>query len=120
MKAVSQEIQDLSVESLASTLRKLSNACQSMAGNGSSTTLVQKRQNAVKIGLESLKGVWRGEDFHNDERTMLDAKEILQKVIPSIERQIAKAKEGSPQKTVNERRLIALKLAIESLEDRLA
>lgn len=37
----------------------------------------------------------------------------------SIEKQIAKAGGGSPQKTVNERRLIALKLAVESLENRL-
>ncbi|MED1810807.1 hypothetical protein P4V15_19390 [Bacillus subtilis] len=49
----------------------------------------------------------------------MTSKEVLQDIIPSIEKQIAKAKEGSSQKTLNERRLTALNLAIESLENRL-
>nr|WP_281235827.1 hypothetical protein [Bacillus paralicheniformis]MDI0241758.1 hypothetical protein [Bacillus paralicheniformis] len=49
----------------------------------------------------------------------MTSKEVLQVSFQSIEKQIAKAKEGSPQKTLNERRLTALKLAIESLENRL-
>jgi len=49
----------------------------------------------------------------------LTSKEVLQGIIPSIEKQIVKAKGGSSQKILNERRLTALKLAIESLEYRL-
>ncbi|MED5072953.1 hypothetical protein P9857_02585 [Anoxybacillus geothermalis] len=49
----------------------------------------------------------------------MSSKDVLQGLIPPIETQIAKAKEGSSQKTLNERRLMALKLAIESLENRL-
>ncbi len=119
MKTVSQEIQDLSIKSLESTFNKLSNAYKSTIEKGSSTTLVKKRLNAVKIGLESLKGTWNGEDFCYDEESILTSKEVLQAIIPSIEKQIVKAKEGSSQKTLNERRLTALKLAIESLENRL-
>ena len=119
MKTVSQEIQDLSIKSLESTFNKLSNAYKSMTEKGSNTTLVKKRLNAVKIGLESLKDAWNGEDFFYDEEIILTSKDILQGIIPSIEKQIAKAKEGSSQKTLNERRLTALKLAIESLENRL-
>ncbi|MFC7677368.1 hypothetical protein [Paenibacillus sp. GCM10028914] len=119
MKAVSQDIQDLSIKSLESTLNKLSNAYTSMTEKGSNTTLVLKRRNAVKIGLESLKDVWNESGFFYDEETILTSKDILQGVIPSIEKQIAKVKEGSSQKTINERRLTALKLAIESLENRL-
>ena len=119
MKTVSQEIQDLSIKSLESTFNKLSNAYKSMTEKGSNTTLVKKRQNAVKIGLESLKGTWNGEDFSYDEEIILTTKEVLQGVIPSVEKQIAKAKEGSSQKTLNEHRLTALKLAIQSLENRL-
>lgn len=119
MKTVSQEIQDLSIKSLESTFNKLSNAYKSMTEKGSNTNLVQKRRNAVKTGLESLKGTWNGEDFCYDEEIILISKEVLQGVLPSIEKQIAKAKEGSSQKTLNERRLTALKLAIESLENRL-
>jgi hypothetical protein len=119
MKTVSQEIQDLSIRSLESTINKLSNAFNSATEKGSNTTLVQKRLKAVKIGLESLRGTWNGEDFCYDEEIILTSKEVLQGLIPSIEKQIAKAKEGSSQKTLNERRLTALKLAIESLENRL-
>lgn len=119
MKTVSQEIQDLSIKSLESTFNKLSNAYKSMSEKGSNTTLVQKRRNAVKIGLESLEDVWKGRGFIYDKEIILTAKDILQGIIPSIEKQVAKAKEGGSQKTLNERRLIALKLAIESLENRL-
>lgn len=117
MMNVSQEIQDLSIKSLESTYNKLSNAYSSMTEKGSNTTtLVQKRRDAVKIGLESIKHTWYGVDFSYDKETILTAKDILQGTLPSIEKQIEKAKEGSSQKTLNERRLNALKLAIESLE----
>lgn len=119
MKTVSQKTQDLSIKSLESTFNKLSNAYKSMTEKGSNTTLVIKRRNAVKIGLESLKNAWNMGGFSCDEEVILTSKDILQGLIPSIEKQIAKAKEGSSQKTLNKHRLTALKLAIKSLENRL-
>ena len=112
-------IQELSIKSLESTYNKLSNAYKSMTEKGSNTTLVKKRHTAIKVGLESLKDTWEGGGFFYDEEIILTSKDILQGLIPSIEKQIAKAKVGSPQKTLNDRRLTALKLAIESLEYRL-
>ncbi len=119
MENVSQDIQDLSIKSLESTFNKLSNAYKSMTEKGSNTTLVKKRHDAVKIGLESLKGTWYGKAFIYDKEIIITSKEILEHVMPSIEKQILNAKEGSSQKTINERRLTALKLAIESLENRI-
>lgn len=119
MRTVNQEIQELSIKSLESTYHKLSNAYKSMTEKGSNTTLVKKRHTAIKVGLESLKDAWYGGGFFYDEETILTSKDILQGVIPSIEKQSAKAKESSSQKTLNERRLTALKQAIESLEKRL-
>ncbi|WP_147534405.1 hypothetical protein [Bacillus marasmi] len=119
MKNVSEEIQELSINSLESTLKKLSNAYHSMSDKGSNTTLVKKRRDAVKIGLESLKDDWNGYTFIRDKEAILNSKDVLLGVLPSIERQIEKAKEGSSQKTLNKRRLTALQLAIESLENRL-
>jgi len=119
METVSQEIQDLSIKSLESTFNKLSNAYKSMTAKGSNTNLVKKRRNAVKIGLDSLKDAWSEGDFSYDEESILTSKGVLQSLLPSIEKQIAKAKEGSSQKTLNERRLTALKLAMQSLENRL-
>ena len=66
METVSQEIQDLSIKSLESTFNKLSNAYKSMTEKGSNTSLVKKRQNAVKIGLDSLKDAWSEGDFSYD------------------------------------------------------
>lgn len=119
MANVSQDIQDMSIKSLESTFKKLSNAYKSMTEKGSNTTVVKKRRDAVKVGLESLKGTWYGEAFVYDKEIIITSKEILERVMPSIEKQIANAKEGSSQKTINERRIMALKLAIESLENRL-
>jgi hypothetical protein len=120
LKRISQEIKDMSIKSLESTFNKLTNAVNSMTAKGSNTTLVEKRKNAVKVGLESLKGTWNGEEFSYGQDVILTTTEVLQCVIPSIEKQLAKAKEGSSQKTLNEHRITALKLAIESLENRLS
>lgn len=119
MKTVSEEIQRLSIQSLESTFNKLSHAYDSMIEKGANTTLVRKRRDAVKVGLDSLNATWNGADFSYDKENVLSSVEVLQSLIPSIEKQIAKAKEGSSQKTLNERRLTALKLAIESLTNRL-
>lgn len=119
MENSSQEIQEMSIKSLESTYNKLSTANQSMTEKGSNTTLVQKRRNAVKMGLESLREAWQTGDFSYGDEAVSASKEILQGLLPAIEKQIEKAKEGSSQKTLNERRLTALKLAIESLENRL-
>lgn len=98
MKTVNRENQNFSLESLESTFNKLSNAYKSMTEKGSNTTLVKKRQNAVKVGLKSLGNTWNGKNFSHDEETALTSKDVLQGMIPSIEKQIAKAKEGSSQK----------------------
>jgi hypothetical protein len=120
MKPVSLEIQNLSIASLQSTYTKLFNAYHSTVAKGSSTTLIEKRLHAVKLGLESIQALWRGEPFDYNKAAILSSKQVLEHIIPSIEQQLARAKAGSPQKTLNERRLTALQLAIESLDDRLS
>lgn len=120
MKTVSREIQEMTLQSLESTFNKLKNSYKSMSEKSSNTTLVRKRLEAVQIGLDSLKGLWNGEDFHYEVDRIKTSIKVLQSLLPSIEKQIAKAKDGSPQKTLNERRLTALQLAIQSLENRLS
>ncbi|WP_270181292.1 hypothetical protein [Alkalihalobacillus sp. CinArs1] len=115
----SAEAKEMSIKSLESTYNKLSNAYKSISEKGSNTTLVLKRLNAVEIGIKSLKDNWNSEGFFYDEEPIRNSKEVLEGIIPSIEKQIERAKKGSAQKTINERRLTALKLAIESLEQRL-
>lgn len=109
----SQETLEMSIKSLESTLNKLIKSYKTMKEKGATTTLVEKRLQAIKIGLEGLKG----KCFSYDEETLLNTKKILQSLIPPIEKQIGKAKKNSPQRTLNKRRLTAIKLAIESLEN---
>ena len=42
-----------------------------MTEKGSNTSLVKKRRNAVKIGLDSLKDAWSEGDFSYDEESIL-------------------------------------------------
>ncbi|WP_233192022.1 hypothetical protein [Sporosarcina sp. P34] len=58
MKTVSQAVEELSIASLESTFAKLSNAYKCMTEKGSNTTRVEKRRDAIKVGLESLQDVW--------------------------------------------------------------
>lgn len=113
MNNIDQEILESSIKSLESTRNKLQNSYQTMREKGANTTLVEKRLNAVKIGLESLKG----EQLPYDLKTIQTATEVLQSLVPPIEKQLEKAKAGSPQKTLNERRLTALTLAIQILNN---
>ncbi|MHA6260493.1 hypothetical protein ACXYMX_11435 [Sporosarcina sp. CAU 1771] len=119
MRTVRKEVQALSIKSLESTFNKLATAYKSMTEKGSNTTLVEKRRNAIKVGLESLKENWNTGEFFYDAETILISKDILRNLIPSIEQQLATAKQGSSQKTLIERRLTAIKMAIQSLENRL-
>lgn len=119
MKTISKDTQNMCMKSLQSTFHKLASAYDSMMKKGANTTLVKKRKDAVKIGLDSLKNVWADSEFFYSEENILTSIDVLQTFIPSIEKQIEKAKDGSSQKTLNVRRLKALKLAIQSLEERL-
>ncbi len=81
MVVASIEIQDLSIKSLDSTLNKLSTAYKSMTEKVSNISLVKKRRNAVKIGLESFKDDWKGEAFFYDEEIILAPLRILYMVL---------------------------------------
>lgn len=118
MKSVSEEVQQLSIASLESTCRKLSNAYQSALDKGASTTLIAKRLEAMQIGLDSLRNAWKGEPFTVDGERVMLSMNVLRGILPSIEAQIAQTKDGSPQQTLNQRRLVALQLTIASLEQR--
>lgn len=119
MESVSEEVQQLSIASLESTCRKLANAYQSALDKGASTTLIAKRLGAMRIGLDSLRNAWKGEPFTADGEKVMLSINVLCGILPSIEAQITRAKDGSPQRTLNQRRLVALQLAIASLEQRL-
>jgi hypothetical protein len=107
------------MSSLESTYRKLSNAYESMEGEGANITLVKKRRDAVKAGIESLRSDWYGNDFSHERDVISKSQLTLEDILPSIHKQLDNSEVGSSQHTLNARRLTALNLAIESLKNRL-
>lgn len=104
-----------SIKSLQSTLRKLENALSQMSHNGKNTTLVKKRLKAVNIGLAILENVWNHRNHHFSNEDLDEAHDVLTSLFPSMEKIYAKSKVGSPQRTLLERRMKALKFAVQAI-----
>ncbi|QSF42594.1 MULTISPECIES: hypothetical protein [Paenibacillus] len=117
MENVSQADQLESIKSLQSTIRKLENALSQMTQNGANTTLVKKRLKAVSIGLAVLEHVWNQGPHHYIQEDLAEARKVIAGLFPSIQNSYAKSKTGSPQRTLLERRIKALELAVQAIDD---
>lgn len=106
-----------SIKSLQSTIRKLENALSQMTQKGANTTLVKKRLKAVCIGLAILESVWNQESHQYSQKDLAEAHHVLTGLLPSIERAYEKSKASSPQRTLLERRIKALELAIQAMDN---
>lgn len=117
MMNVSHQDQLESIKSLQSTISKLENALSQMTHNGANTTLVKKRLNAVQIGLTVLENVWNQSPHHYTQEDLAEARIVITGLFPSIENSYAKSKTGSPQRTLLERRMKALELAVQAIDE---
>lgn len=117
MDDVSQEVQLESLESIQSTILKLQNALSRMNEKGANTTLVQKRLEAMDISLALLENVWQQEPHQYSREDLRQARNILAGLRPSIENSYEKSKAGSPQKTLLKRRIKALDLTLQAIDD---
>ncbi len=117
MENVSQADQLESIKSLQSTIRKLENALSQMTQNSANTTLVKKRLKAVSIGLAMLEHVWNQEHHNYIHEDLAEARKVITGLFPSIQNSYDKSKAGSPQKTLLERRMKALKRAVQAIDD---
>ncbi|WP_078411316.1 hypothetical protein [Priestia abyssalis] len=117
MENVSNEDKAKSIKSLQTTISKLENALSQMTQKGANTTLVKKRLKAVSIGLAMLENVWNQRPHHYTQEDLVEARNVLTGLFPSIENIYAKSKAGSPQKTLLERRMKALELAVQAIDD---
>jgi hypothetical protein len=106
-----------SIKSLQSTISKLENALSQMTQNGTNTTLVKKRLKAVYIGLATLENVWNQKPHHYTQEDLAEARNVITGLFPSIENSYVKSKAGSPQRTLLERRIKALELAVQAIDD---
>ncbi|MFS0644043.1 hypothetical protein [Siminovitchia sp. 179-K 8D1 HS] len=105
-----------SKKSLQSTIGKLENALAQMTQKGANTILVKKRLKAINIGLAMLENVWNQRSHHYTQEDLAEARDIIIGLFPSIENIYAKSKAGSPQRTLLERRIKALELAVQAID----
>ncbi|MEC0373541.1 hypothetical protein [Paenibacillus chibensis] len=105
-----------SIKSMQSTIRKLKNALSQMTDNGANTTLVEKRLHAVCIGLAMLENVWNQTTHHYTQEELVEARNVITSLFPSLENSYAKSKTGSPQRTLLARRKKALERSIQAID----
>ncbi|MFJ8258509.1 hypothetical protein ACIQ4Z_14745 [Peribacillus asahii] len=106
-----------SIKSFQSTIRKLEKTLATMNQKGANTTLVKKRLKASYIGLAMLENVWNQRLHHYTLKDLAEARNVLTGLFPSIENSYVKLKAGSPQRTLLERRIKALELAVQAIDD---
>ena len=115
---MSDEIEQ-SRESIRSTIRKLETAEQTMTAKSAGTTLLRRRLDALLTALAALDGFPEdlAADYSSDRLKAAEA--VLTGLIPSLERQLGKARPGSPQATLIRRRITALTRALEIIAERI-
>jgi hypothetical protein len=106
-----------SIKSLQSTIRKCKNALAQMIQKGANSTLLKKRLKALSVGLAMLETVWHQKPHCYTSEDLAEARRVLAGLVPSIENAYAKSKEGSPQRTLLERRIKALELAVQAIDE---
>ncbi len=106
-----------SIKSMQSTIRKLENGLAQMTQKGANTTLIKKRLKSSYIGLAVLENVWNHKPHDYTQKDLVEARNVLAGLFPSIENIFAKLKAGSPQRTLLERRIKALELAVQAIDD---
>lgn len=117
MDNISNEDKLLSIKSFQSSIRKSEKALEQMTEKGANTTLISKRLKALQIGLAVLEKVWNLRTYEYTKEDLAEAHDTLIGLLPSIENIYAKSKVGSPQKTLLERRIKSLKLAVQAIEN---
>ncbi|WP_281886227.1 hypothetical protein [Paenibacillus sp. YYML68] len=117
MQHLSNADQQESIQSMQSTIRKLENAFSRMTQQGARTTVVNKRLQACTIGLAMLEHVWIQAPHSYTQDEITEARRVLTGLIRSVHSSYVKAKIGSPQRTLLERRRVAFERAIQAMSE---
>lgn len=104
------------IRSLQSSISKSEKALTQMTLKGANTTLLEKRLTTLRIGLAVLETVWNQSPNQYTRDELRAARGVLAGLLPAIEGIQAKSPEGTPQRTLLERRMKALKLAIKAID----
>lgn len=117
MEDISNENKLESIKSLQSSIRKSEKALAQMTDKGANITLIKKRLKALCVALAILEKVWNEKQHDYTKEELAEARNVLNGLLPSIESAYAKSKDGSPQKTLLERRIKSLKLANQAIDN---
>ncbi|MGI6549711.1 MAG: hypothetical protein ACOX4Q_06675 [Syntrophomonadales bacterium] len=117
MESVSNANKLESIKALQSAISKSEKALAQMKQKGANTTLLERRLQALYIGLAMLEKAWNQKPHHHDHEELAEARNVLIGLLPSIESIFARSKAGSPQRTLLERRIKALELAVQAIDD---
>lgn len=116
MEGVTSTERQEAIASIQSTIRKLEKALAQMRQKEAHITLVEKRLKAVCISLAVLENLWEQNPYAYTAQDLVETRAVLMGLLPSIESSYTKSKEGSPQRTLLERRLKSLKLGVQGIE----
>ena len=117
MDSVTETVRTESIQSFQSTIRKMEKGLAQMKEKGANTTLIEKRLHAMRIGLAVLESTWNRQPYPYGKEALSKARDVLRGLIPSVEKAYANSKTGSPQRTLLERRLKSLELAIKAIDE---
>jgi len=117
MEDESRANKEESLRSLRSAISKSEKALAQMTQKGANTTLLKKRLKALQVGLAMLENVWNQRPHHYTTEDLAEARHVLTGLFPSLEDIYAKSQAGSPQRTLLERRIKALELAVQAIGD---
>lgn len=117
MTEISEQKKMESIHSYQSTIRKMEKALAGMEKKGSDLKLIRRRLESVRIGLAALEYAWSDQALSYHPEEMKEAREVLSKLLPSMDSAYLKAKEGSPQRTLLERRILSFKQSMEIIDD---
>lgn len=111
MHIIDDVTKDQSIEAFQSAIRKSESALNKMMQKGTNTTLLEKRLNALKIGLAVLEKEWFDKPHAYNGQSLEIARGILIGIIHSIKETEGKIASGTPQSTLIQRRVKAIELA---------
>lgn len=118
MRDLTDKEQQYCLEAFESMIRKLNKTIETMAAKGSKNLATpQNRRFACEVALSMLHHHWNKTEFTYSLSEVKDAQQILLRIRPSIQKQLPKFVENTPQHTIAMRRLLALDVVADYLQE---
>lgn len=117
MVDISRSALTVSKKALQSAVGKSKRALAQMTQKGANTSLLVKRLKALSISLVVLENEGKHLSTLFSHSELSETRSILNNLLISIERSYEKSKSGSSQRTLLEKRIMAMKLVIQMIDE---